>query len=418
MENTLTPKQTEALIDWTNPDIRELAYGGGARSGKSWLVCRVLIERALAFPNSRHLICRFKGTHLKRNLYKQTFLPVLKTVMPVSAVKINEIEMTVKFHNGAEIIMSGLDDKERTEAVIMGSEYNTIFINEAVQITYSVFQDIKSRMSMRVPGLNNLVVLDFNPRNTHHWIYKYFYIGKDPITSEPVPEAAGRFTRNWIPEDNTYLDPEYIRTQLDTLSGAKKDRLRYGKWANLEGLVYPMFDKCIIKPIAINPEWPVLVGIDFGYFHKFTAGFWAYDKDNEKLYKFKEYSAVQKTIPTIAPILIDLGILDAELIVTDHSAGDRAQLEEAGIFSVKANKDVMAGVNVLSSLLDGSYGVKLLIFDTCPGTIEEGVSYEYDDKKGVPRKIDNQDDFMDEDRYLGMGFVEHYGSGEILVSAV
>ena len=394
--NALTPKQTEALPDWTDSEIRELLYTGGARAGKTWLICRVIIERALKFPDSRHLICRFKGTHLKRNLYKQTFLPVLKTVLPMSAVKVNEVEMTIKFHNGSEILMTGLDDKERTEAVIMGSEYNTVFINEGVQISYSVFQDIKSRLSMNVKGLNNLIILDTNPRNTHHWIYKYFYIGKDPITGEPVPEAAGKFKREWTPDDNPHLDPDYIRTQLDTLSGAKKDRLRYGKWANLEGLVYPMFDKCLVPPVIINPEWPKFASIDFGYFHKFVCIFWAYDKDNETIYQYKEYSAVQKTIPNIVPDLMDHGIMEMDVIVTDHAAGDRAQLEEAGIHSYKADKDILSGVNVLTSLLDGSYGVKLQIFNTCPGTIEEGVSYEYDDKKGVPKKMKNQEDYMAE----------------------
>jgi len=368
----LTAKQSEALIDWNDPEIRHLLYYGGARSGKTFFVCMMIITRAVVFPESNHLICRWRGTHLKRNLYLQTFKPLIRAMVPRDKYHPNEKDMIITFENGSMILLSGLDDAERTEGIVMGSAYGTIFINESVQISYLTFQDVKSRLSQNIPGMNPLLVADTNPKGKKNWVRQYFIVGIDPLTNKSTNAKKG--SRLWLPEDNPHITKEYIENELDTLSGAKKLQLRYGEWADPEGLVYPNFGKCIVKPYPIPEDAPTFSAIDFGTVHKFACSFFAYLKDENKIVKYKEFWFVRRSLNDICPDLIDEGILDCEFVVTDHSAGEIQIIEDHGIFGQLADKDIASGVDVLNSLINGNYGIKYEIFDTCTATIDEGLN--------------------------------------------
>jgi len=397
----LTQKQSEAKEDWARPELREILYDGGRRSGKTYLIMLAILERAYAFPNSRHLICRLHRTDLERNLYKQTIIPILRDTGLNDKCKVNENKFIITFGNGAEIFLCGLDDKERTEAVIFGSEYSTIFINEVTQISFGTYEDVKSSLSQKVEGLNNLLVADTNPRSARHWAHDYFIVKKNPVDQKYVGDHVYR-RGPWLPESNTFLDTHYIEMNLETLSGAKKKRLRHGLWVNLDGLAYPDFEDCIIDNMKIPEEWPRYACIDFGLKHKYAVVWWAHDMENERFIQYAEFGASGRTQASIIPdIREELDKCDE--IITDHNPGYREGLDAMGLETEKAVKDVQATYDAFVSLQRGDGGLNYYILKKCIGTIGEMAELELDPKKGTPRKAEGvADDFADDNRYLAL----------------
>jgi len=397
----LTPKQWEATRDWNKPELREMLYDGGRRSGKTYLICLAIFERAYKFPRSRHLICRLHRTDLERNLYKQTILSVLRDSGLADKCRINENKFIITFNNGSEMFLCGLDDKERTEAVIYGSEYSTIFINEVTQISFGTYEDVKSSLSQNIEGLNNLLICDTNPRSARHWAHDYFIVKKNPIDGNYVGDHV--FRRGpWLPESNTFLDTRYIEMNLDTLSGAKKKRLRHGLWVNLDGLAYPDFDKCIIDNMHIPDEWPRHACIDFGMKHKYAVVWWAFDEERERFIQYAEFGASGRTQASIIPEIRE-ELDKCESILTDHNPGYREGLDAMGLETEKAVKDVQSTYDAFISLQHGDGGLHYFILKKCIGTIGEMAELELDPIKGTPRKAEGvADDFADDCRYLAL----------------
>jgi len=397
----ITAKQAEAKEDWCNPLIREILYDGGRRSGKTIFILLGILERAYIYPETKHLICRWKATHLKRNLYFQSLKPLLRWTGLDARCKVNENELIITFDNGSQIFMCGLDDKERTEAVVFGAEYATIFINEVAQISFETFENVKSSLSEGLSNINPILVCDTNPRSARHWAHEYFIVKKNPVDEKYVGDHVIR-RGPWLPETNSFLKTTYIEMNLDTLSGAKKQRLRYGQWVNLEGLAYPDFDDCIIPNMEIPEEWPRYACVDFGFKHKYAVVWWAHDMDNERFIQYAEFGASNRTQLSILPEIRD-ELEKCEEILTDHNPGYIEGLEAAGLNTTKAVKDVLSTYESFVSLQRGDGGLRYYILKKCIGTIGEMAELELDPKKGTPIKAEGvADDFADDCRYLAL----------------
>jgi hypothetical protein len=52
---------------------------GGSRSGKTFLLTRNVVMRALKAPQSRHAIFRFRYNHLRASVILDTFPKVMRT---------------------------------------------------------------------------------------------------------------------------------------------------------------------------------------------------------------------------------------------------------------------------------------------------------------------------------------------------
>lgn|GEM_PF-387954 len=405
--NKFSKKQFDALNNELHSKIiDEICYDGGARSGKTYLIVRNIIDRCLMSPGSRHLLARYRLNHLRMTLWKQTLLPALKDagLKRNKDYWINESDHIVKFYNGAEIYASGLDDSDRVEK-IMGSEFNTIFINEATQITYKTFQKLVTRLSFRRKEIKNKFFIDCNPRNRFHWIYKYFVLKQDPETEEALAESrvSRMCRRNWSPLDNPFLDKEYVQ-RLSELTGVERQRLYEGLWVDVEGLVYPMFESVIVEPFKIPKTWDSAGTVDFGYTNPFFFGWLYYDKSNETWYLTDEIHQVEKTVRLHSIEIKKRRKLPNLFIVADHDAEDRATMAEAGIQTIKADKDIATGIQALIKLMTAVKGQKLRIFRTCVKTIEEFSVYSWqpakDNQNAKEEPIKNMDHAMDALRYF------------------
>lgn len=208
---------------------------GGARSGKTFLMCFAVALRAIKSEGaSRHLIARLAFNSCKSTIGLDTFPKMMKLCFPHVPFKLNKQDFYFAFpHNGSEIWLGGLDEKERTEK-ILGSEYVTVYLNEASQIqSYSTVELIKTRLAQVVPGLKQKFYVDLNPTTTGHWTYKVFIEKRDP--NPPYTPFTDPDNYQWMrmnPADNlANLSKEYI-TDLEHQGARHRRRFLEGEYGS------------------------------------------------------------------------------------------------------------------------------------------------------------------------------------------
>ena len=234
----LTLKQEEALEIIASKAMYILLYGG-SRSTKTFTFVRTIIWRALAVPDSRHAILRFRFNHVKASIFYDTFPKVMQLCFPGCPIHTDKSDWFVRFPNGSEIWFGGLDDKERTEK-ILGREYATIFLNECSQISYNSYLLIKTRLAQsceyKQDGISRKLrlkmFLDENPPSKGHWSHKLFIDHKSPDTNQPLkrPEEYASLLMN--PKDNIENLPSEYLDMLDGLPKHQRDRFLLGKFAD------------------------------------------------------------------------------------------------------------------------------------------------------------------------------------------
>lgn len=274
----LTERQVEALRLLGSDAMHILLYGG-SRSGKTFLIVRAIVLRALAAAHSRHAILRFRFNHVKQSIAFDTFPKVMRLCFPQVSYHMDRTDWYVRLPNGATIWFGGLDDKERTEK-ILGQEYVTIFLNEASQIPYSSRNIAVTRLAQKVEAritqadgtvkrvyMRRKMYYDENPPSQGHWTYRQFVRKVDPETGRALKdEDAANYAHMALnPADNLEnLPPEYLKT-LEGLPARMRQRFLQGRFADLtEGAFWNAED--IEKWRAIGEELPdmqrVVIGVD------------------------------------------------------------------------------------------------------------------------------------------------------------
>ncbi|MES0444994.1 MAG: phage terminase large subunit [Desulfobacterales bacterium] len=193
---------------------------GGSRSGKTFLIIRNIVLRALKADESRHVVLRFRFNAVKASVVMDTFPKVMKLCYPGVEYTLNKTDWFVEFGNKSQIWFGGLDDKERTEK-ILGMEFVTIYLNESSQIPWSsvgiAITRLAQKAMQKIEGredkpLKPRMYFDCNPPSKAHWSYKVFIEKRDPETKLPLgnPSDYDSFQINPIDnEDNistTYMD--------------------------------------------------------------------------------------------------------------------------------------------------------------------------------------------------------------------
>jgi phage terminase large subunit-like protein len=255
----LTDRQ-KAAQQVLSGDATHLMLFGGSRSGKTFLLTRNVVFRALKAPNSRHAIFRFRYNHLKASVVLDTFPKVMRAAYPGVAWDMHQQDGYVSFPGGSQIWFAGLDDKDRTEK-ILGQEFATLYFNECSQIPLGSVDTALTRLAQKaeqqiegrapVP-LRLRAYYDCNPPSKTHWTYRRFVEKRDPDTrlGLPRPEDYAAFSIN--PTDNAAnLSPEYLR-MLESLPARMRARFLEGRFADA-------------NPNALFPEehidrWRVLDG--------------------------------------------------------------------------------------------------------------------------------------------------------------
>lgn len=239
MTFAITAKQAEAQNLLGLPATHCMMFGG-SRSGKTFIAIRSIVIRALAAPNSRHAVLRFRFNHVKVSVIRDTFPRVMELCYPDVTYKIDKTDWFAHLPNGSQVWFGGLDDKERTEK-ILGQEYATIFLNECSQITWSSRNLAVTRLAQNcyyeVDGekkqLRLKMYYDCNPPSQAHWAYKVFVRKQDPDTKRQLADVNDYVAIQMNPGDNLEnLPAGYLKT-LEGLPARLRKRFLKGEFQDI-----------------------------------------------------------------------------------------------------------------------------------------------------------------------------------------
>lgn len=180
---------------------RYTCLAGGTRSGKTFLIVRAIIVRALKAEGSRHAILRFHANAVRASIALDTLPQVMQLCFPETPLKERRQDGYFELENGSRIWIGGLDDKDRVEK-ILGLEYSMVFLNEASQIPYSSALIVLTRLAQVAPKIRQRAFVDLNPVGKTHWTNQLFGDKRDPVSMQPLkdPENYARAFLN--PPDN------------------------------------------------------------------------------------------------------------------------------------------------------------------------------------------------------------------------
>ncbi len=243
-------KQEKAL-DMLMSDATDIALGGGARSGKTFLLVYCVLLRAIRCAVSRHAIFRYRLNALLASIVYDTLPKVANLFWPGlwDLCHFDKQRSVFELPNGSSIWFGGLDDKERTEK-ILGMEFVTIYFNESSQIPYGSMIMALTRLAQVVPDLKQRAYYDFNPPSKRHWTFKLFIEKVQPDNSRlslPNPNDYAFMYMN--PHDNaTNLDPKFI-ARLEAMPPRARKRFLLGQFADeSEGTLW---DETILDTVRV-----------------------------------------------------------------------------------------------------------------------------------------------------------------------
>jgi phage terminase large subunit-like protein len=235
----LTERQQQAQQVLAGGSTHCMLYGG-SRSGKTFLLVRNIVMRALKAPKSRHVILRFRFNAVKASVVMDTFPKVMEIAFPGVKYNLSKTDWFAEFDNRSQIWFGGLDDKERTEK-ILGQEYVTIYLNEASQIPWAsrnvaltrLAQKVDQEMDGREPvPLRPRMYYDCNPPPKSHWTYKVFHDKQDPESKTPLPNPHDYAWFQINPASNKEnLSSTYLDT-LGSMSARMRKRFEAGEFAD------------------------------------------------------------------------------------------------------------------------------------------------------------------------------------------
>jgi phage terminase large subunit len=411
----LTEKQAYAWLRILDaPTKRRILFDGGARCGKTVLICAWLAYQTERYPAARVLAARKHRNAAAKSLYNETFKQIL-TGRPEFRFYDGEMEIR-NLRTGGAIYVDGLDDQERVDKVL-GREFSHIFFNEASQLTWSTVTTVLSRLAQPAVPVRK-AIFDCNPKGQRHWLYRAGVMGQDPETGDPLTDADAWARLHWTPYDNPHLPADYMAS-LEALSGTQRRRMLGGEWCDAEGQVYDEFDEDIhvIDEMPTGwQSWRRCRAIDFGFTNPFVCLWGAVDPDG-RLYIYRERYRPRIIVADHAAAIRAFPEA-CEWTIADHDAEDRATLAAEGIETERADKRVLPGIEAVKARLRsvGDGRPRLYILRDCRETIAEFLDYAWapfaEGRADKEAPIKDRDHALDALRYMVMKLdheFDHWG---------
>lgn len=299
----------------------------------------------LRWPGCRWLMVRKTRESLTESALVTFEEKVLPEGSPICVGAQRRMRQAYHYPNGSEVVLGGLDKPSK----VMSTEYDGIYIQEAIELFENDWESLTTRLRNGVMPFQQMIA-DTNPDSPQHWLKLRATRGATAMLEsrhEDNPLLWDRAAGDWTEGGRTYI------ARLDALTGARKARLRHGKWVQAEGVVYEGWDRRVhlIPRFEIPASWRRVRSIDFGYTNPFICMWAAVDPDG-RIYVYREIYHTRRTVKVHSGQIKALsGPESYEVTVSDHDAEDRATLEENGIVTRAAFKAVTPGIQAVEERL-------------------------------------------------------------------
>ena len=400
---------------------RYVLMSGAVGAGKSYMGCVKGFMLNLMYPGNRGLIVRKENTSLTGSTVKTLIEQVIPEEYIVSYDKISGV---LKHKTGvpevySEIVFSGLDKKadQNYPTKIGSTEYGWIFADETVELSEEDWQVLATRLRFNVNIRNYWRAVHYrsdlpkdkelfdkkmvrqlfgatNPDAPSHHLYKFFFENKNKEDRELIMTN---------PYDNPFLEPDYLRSLENSLSGLQYERLLLGKWVQAEGIIYNMF--CDDHIVSDNYELPypanykdIFSGADSNYPLPRAGVFVAVKGDVYIV--LDEFYMKGAHVEQLGNWLSEKAETYEKDLTVYHDPSDPAAIDQLCTFSMvvaeKADNKVLPGISEVCRLFNEG---KLFIHERCVNLIRELQNYRW---KKDEQPLKEEDHAVDALRYALM----------------
>ena len=217
-----TPKQKALLRRWQAGNLKRMnLLEGSVRSGKTWISLVLWAFWVATMPEGKSYLMAAKTlTSLRRNVLDLLVELVGGHFSYSLARKEGELF-------GRKVYLEGVNDA-RAESKIRGMTLQGAYCDELTLFSEDFFAMLLSRLSEPDAKL----IATTNPDNPHHWLMKKYIQRGDELDL---------LVEKFLLDDNTFLDPEYVKNLKREYVGVYYDRFVLGMWKAAEGAVYRLF---------------------------------------------------------------------------------------------------------------------------------------------------------------------------------
>lgn len=395
-------------------------FGGGARAGKSLTGSCEVLPLLLTPGTQIWLVGPEYYNTVKEFRYIADYTvnhPIVgRTVKPFVARYVDRPDggdMEIRFKWGGGLPDSWVRCKSaRTLSTLLSEELDCIVMCEAALIKEEVWEN---KLRMRLVDRNGLALFPTSPAGTG-WTKELYEKGLD---GEP-----GHFSISADSRTNPVQSLSSVAFWSKNMDHADFEEQVRGRPTPKHGLVYPEFDHDLhVRSWRRQwpmPSWHRVRGVDFGYQCPFVVLWVAFDED-KRAYVYHEFYRTQQLIDQVATAVAKyegreftrcgrtgrIRVSQAtakkqpKVAITDWEAQQRAELTARGIKCRRANKDLLAGIETVSSFLqvqdDGR--PRLFISPACRMLIHELRNWEWS-KDESDKPCEGQDHALDALRYV------------------
>ena len=433
------PELRGAVTELTSYPELEIGVDGPAGTGKTYGILYFIHVLLLTYPGTKWLVCRKRNTDLAGSalsLYRESILDEREGVRYFGGSKARPAAFL--YPNGSELIVNGLDRPGKVKSM----DFDGIYINEATDCDLEDIEMCHIRLARRknskLPARFQKLLMDFNPDAPEHFLNQRMNSGLTRrllSRHEDNPFLWDSVTQDWTPEGRRYI------AELETLTGVRKARYRYGIWAAAEGTIYEdSWDakRNVIDRFPLPREWPRYLWIDFGFTNPFVC-LWAAQDPDGRLIVYRE---IYRTKRLVEDHCRDIAIASGWFhllpekhekykdrpaqwadplpreVIADHDAEDCATFERhLTMYVTRAKKSISDGIQAQAARLRnaGDGRPRLVYFRDClverdmdlawakkpTCTIEEYDSYVWKQNNlGITEEpVDKDNHGMDASRY-------------------
>jgi phage terminase large subunit len=218
---------------------------GSSRSSKTYNALTWLIIYCLQHPNTRLSVVRATLPAIKGSVFID-FKEILMNMLAFDEKQMNKTELTYRFPNGSWVEFFSTDSEQK----LRGRKRDVLFVNEANELSFIEWQQLKMRTTQ-------FTVIDYNPSfSDEHWICR---LNNEAKTKHVITTY----------KDNPFLEQTII-DEIESLQH-KNDSLwkiyGLGIQAQIEGLIFKNVELIDTMP----PAKRIFAGMDFGFTNDPTA---------------------------------------------------------------------------------------------------------------------------------------------------
>lgn len=334
----------------------ELLVSGAAGTGKSVGLLFKIHLSMLKYPGARALLARKTHASLTASTLVTLRQHVASEALGAGLMKYfggsGAEPAAYRYRNGSTIVVGGLDRPSR----LLSTEYDLAMVDEATETLPEDIDTIVTRLRHgRLPYQQLLMAT--NPAGPTHHLKARADAGRCRMLYSTHEDNPRMFRDGaWTEYGATYL------ARLETLTGVRYQRMRWGRWVAAEGLVYTDWNPAVHLVDKLPPGsegWTRWWSIDFGWSNPMVVLFFAEDPDGRLwLYRqlYQTHVLVEDMARKIKKIVQRADGTWREpkprAIVADHDAEDRATFERHfGMSTVAAKKTVSDGIQAMATRL-------------------------------------------------------------------